>query len=266
MEPGAGYWKGWWREVRPRKTAWGCGFCGGMLAGWPERVEHVGAHFKRGVPAPWDPSLVIRGLLRQPGLRDAWRALLRDEGLTGDDHGDDAAATAGLRWDDSDATTALQARLETGASCDADMLALEARKLAAPSTATASTTTPSSLRFINHFDFSPPSTPSTATHDVWHDYDDAITPYYGECEDPAAAQAALQAFSPIGHMGMPALRYEHEGMLFGAAGGGGGGGGGGGVVGGGVVMVPQGAVRKVKGLRGDEDDDEDGDMWGTGVC
>jgi hypothetical protein len=198
LETNSSHWKSWNREIRPRKVAWGCGFCGGVVSEWQERVEHVGDHFKRGVGGlEWDQSLVIRGLLKQAGVEEAWTALLREEGESGE----------GLRWDVSEPTAGLQLLLENSAAYDPDILALEARKLATklvPATptqtplslccttsttiATARTAAPSpapSLRFIDNFGFSPPSTPSTS-FDAFHDADDILT-YYGEYEDCTAA-------------------------------------------------------------------------------
>ncbi|KAM7193996.1 hypothetical protein V8F33_007502 [Rhypophila sp. PSN 637] len=75
--------------VRPsaQRGAWGCGFCASYSQSLPEYLDHVGGHYdERRVLYEWQHSSVIKGLLRQPDLEDAWRALLLEKGhVAGDD-------------------------------------------------------------------------------------------------------------------------------------------------------------------------------------
>ncbi|KAH9219102.1 hypothetical protein DL95DRAFT_457569 [Leptodontidium sp. 2 PMI_412] len=58
-------------------SAWGCGFCVAVLLTWDERVDHVGNHFEAGWKRlDWDFSTVVRSLLLQPRVCDAWQSLL----------------------------------------------------------------------------------------------------------------------------------------------------------------------------------------------
>ncbi|KAH7327290.1 hypothetical protein BKA65DRAFT_360383, partial [Rhexocercosporidium sp. MPI-PUGE-AT-0058] len=58
-------------------SAWGCGFCITVLMTWDERVDHIGGHFEAGCKRrEWDFSTVVRSLLLQPGICDAWLSLL----------------------------------------------------------------------------------------------------------------------------------------------------------------------------------------------
>lgn len=67
------------KEVDPRRrrTAWGCGFCGGLLEDWEKRCDHISQHYDEGMKRhEWDHSKVIIGLLRQEGIDEAWQNLL----------------------------------------------------------------------------------------------------------------------------------------------------------------------------------------------
>ncbi|KAF1817414.1 hypothetical protein P152DRAFT_18446 [Eremomyces bilateralis CBS 781.70] len=60
-----------------KRTAWGCGFCAAIHYAWEERCKHVATHFDKGESKDdWKHSNVIYGLLHQPDLLEAWRALL----------------------------------------------------------------------------------------------------------------------------------------------------------------------------------------------
>ncbi|KAM7188267.1 hypothetical protein V8F20_010644, partial [Naviculisporaceae sp. PSN 640] len=70
--------------VRPsaQRSAWGCGFCAEYSLSLPEYLDHVGRHYDEGRGLnDWRHSSVIRGLLRQPGLENAWRALVAKKAL-----------------------------------------------------------------------------------------------------------------------------------------------------------------------------------------
>ncbi|KAK4217487.1 hypothetical protein QBC37DRAFT_260462, partial [Rhypophila decipiens] len=75
--------------VRPsaQRGAWGCGFCASYAQSLPEYLDHVGGHYDEGrVLYEWQHSSVIKGLLRQPDIEDAWRALLSERGhVAGED-------------------------------------------------------------------------------------------------------------------------------------------------------------------------------------
>lgn len=65
--------------VRPsaQRSAWGCGLCAEYSLSLPEYLDHVGRHYDEGRGLnEWRHSSVIRGLLRQPGLESAWKALV----------------------------------------------------------------------------------------------------------------------------------------------------------------------------------------------
>ncbi|KAL8345949.1 hypothetical protein RB598_000054 [Gaeumannomyces tritici] len=59
-----------------RKRAWGCGFCAAFLPSLERYFDHVAVHYESGkTKAHWDHALVIYGLLHQPVVYDAWKAL-----------------------------------------------------------------------------------------------------------------------------------------------------------------------------------------------
>ncbi|KAI9774249.1 MAG: hypothetical protein M1839_001751 [Geoglossum umbratile] len=190
--PRSTHWKTWNRPTATRKSGWGCGFCGAFLRSWAERVDHVGEHFKRGGVGfgEWDVGRVVAGLVGGvAGVRERWAALMKGE------------VEEGWAWDGRDTrVAALREKLENASSHDLDALALEARNLATlaltPNTnfLTTPTTTsstsglsPNSLRFINPFDFSPPSTPNTPYDgSSYHDLDDVLTYYKNNPYDATA--------------------------------------------------------------------------------
>ena len=60
-----------------KRSAWGCGFCAMYLPSRPDFLDHVGGHYDEGRSiTEWRHSFVIKGLLHQPGVEDAWRALI----------------------------------------------------------------------------------------------------------------------------------------------------------------------------------------------
>lgn len=76
-----------------QRSAWGCGFCAEYTLSLPEYLDHVGRHYEEGRSLnEWRHSSVIKGLLRQPGLAPAWRALIsKRESVSG--------ADATFHWD-----------------------------------------------------------------------------------------------------------------------------------------------------------------------
>ncbi|KAG4439026.1 hypothetical protein IFR05_005490 [Cadophora sp. M221] len=74
-------------------SAWGCGFCVAVLMTWDERVDHIGNHFETGWKRlDWDFSTVVKSLLLQPGVCDAWESLLLQM------HGQSAANWPLFEW------------------------------------------------------------------------------------------------------------------------------------------------------------------------
>jgi len=63
-------------------SSWGCGFCIALLTTWDDRANHIALHFEAGKKkSDWDFSRVIKGLLRQPKVLEAWESLvLRNHG------------------------------------------------------------------------------------------------------------------------------------------------------------------------------------------
>ena len=77
----------------PRKTAWGCGFCGEMWKDWKGRCEHVASHFAAGkTKNDWDFSNVIVGLLKQKWIATAWEALIAER------HGTNIESRPSFQW------------------------------------------------------------------------------------------------------------------------------------------------------------------------
>ena len=61
-------------EVTVNKQAWSCGFCVIALANFEQRLSHIALHFENGQTMDeWDITKVIRGLLHQPGVIEAWK-------------------------------------------------------------------------------------------------------------------------------------------------------------------------------------------------
>jgi hypothetical protein len=101
----------------PRKTAWGCGFCGKVWRDWKERCDHVAAHFASGkTKEEWDFSKVISGLLKQDWIIAAWERLIVQR------HGDDSQMWPNFRWNStSDGCLELLQDLEHGHCDQADI-------------------------------------------------------------------------------------------------------------------------------------------------
>lgn len=68
------------------KQVFACGFqsCENLFSSWAEWFDHITAHMRDGKkPSDWSYTVVIRNLLRQPNLRDAWeQMMLRSYGTT----------------------------------------------------------------------------------------------------------------------------------------------------------------------------------------
>lgn len=97
----------------PRKAAWGCGFCGGTLTSWTDRLDHVATHFASGsTKEEWDSSKVILGLLKQDWIMTAWENLIVLK------HGNDCENWPDFKWvSTSDRCLELLQDLQHG-SCD----------------------------------------------------------------------------------------------------------------------------------------------------
>ena len=67
-----------WR-CQSSKNAWSCGFCTQLSPSLQEHLRHVGTeHFEKGQSIKdWNYSIVIRGLLLQPRIKEAWQQILR---------------------------------------------------------------------------------------------------------------------------------------------------------------------------------------------
>ena len=70
-----------WRH-KSSKNAWSCGFCVHLSGSLQDHLRHVGTvHFEKGQNIKdWDYSNVIRGLLLQPSINEAWIHLLESLG------------------------------------------------------------------------------------------------------------------------------------------------------------------------------------------
>lgn len=66
-----------WR-CKSSKCAWSCGFCVHLSTSHQEHLKHIGtAHFETGQSVKdWEYSNIIRGLLLQSGINEAWLNLL----------------------------------------------------------------------------------------------------------------------------------------------------------------------------------------------
>lgn len=99
----------------PSKRSWGCGFdnCEGVFDTWEGRCDHVASHFETMAqeeedlpqPSEWKYSNVIRNLLRQPDVKDAFRSCMTQT------HGEDISYWPRMRWQAS-STTELKRRLD----------------------------------------------------------------------------------------------------------------------------------------------------------
>lgn len=66
------------QPVSTGARGYGCGVCARYLSSEDAYIEHVGAHWEAGkTPSDWYYSRVIYGLLRRPGVDEAWNQLLR---------------------------------------------------------------------------------------------------------------------------------------------------------------------------------------------
>lgn len=62
------------------RGAWGCGFCGDFVQSRPHYLDHVGKHCEEGMQrVHWQHSSVIRGLLKQPKIVEAWNRLVSNQ-------------------------------------------------------------------------------------------------------------------------------------------------------------------------------------------
>lgn len=67
-----------WR-CRSSKKAWSCGFCVQLFTSLQHRLKHIGTeHFEKGsCMNDWDLTNVVKGLLLQPEIQEAWQNLLK---------------------------------------------------------------------------------------------------------------------------------------------------------------------------------------------
>jgi hypothetical protein len=64
----------------PIRSAWGCGFCAAPFRSRTDFLEHIGNHYEEGKgPSEWQHTRVIEGLLAQPKVAPAWKALVSSE-------------------------------------------------------------------------------------------------------------------------------------------------------------------------------------------
>ncbi|KAK4652835.1 hypothetical protein QC762_512940 [Podospora pseudocomata] len=64
----------------PLRAAWGCGFCAALFRSRTDYLDHVGNHYDEGSErVQWQHSLVIKALLQQPKVEEAWVALVAEE-------------------------------------------------------------------------------------------------------------------------------------------------------------------------------------------
>ncbi|KAK0721287.1 hypothetical protein B0T21DRAFT_351254 [Apiosordaria backusii] len=79
----------------PLRAAWGCGFCADLFRSRTDYLDHVGSHYDQGLErVQWQHSLVIKALLQQPKIEEAWTALVaKEENAEG--------ATLRFMWDPS---------------------------------------------------------------------------------------------------------------------------------------------------------------------
>ena len=110
-----------WRYT-PNKNAFSCGFCVKLFASLTDRLNHIDhEHWSHGeVMDQWSLTNVIRGLLLQPKVTNAWQHLLASH---------PTLLECNFSWELPTAE-GLQLRLETGEECGQD-LALAAFQLRA---------------------------------------------------------------------------------------------------------------------------------------
>jgi hypothetical protein len=99
----------------PSKRSWGCGFdkCKGVFDSWDLRCAHVSSHFEglaqhddtSSQPSQWKYANMIRNLLRQPDVQDAYRRVMTKC------HGNDKIFWPKMNWDPS-SSEELKRRLE----------------------------------------------------------------------------------------------------------------------------------------------------------
>ncbi|KAK0610070.1 hypothetical protein B0T17DRAFT_125858 [Bombardia bombarda] len=66
-------------EAAALGNAWGCGFCAALVQSRIGYLEHVDKHYDNGREwDQWQHSSVIKGLLCQPGLQEAWSSLVKE--------------------------------------------------------------------------------------------------------------------------------------------------------------------------------------------
>jgi hypothetical protein len=99
----------------PSKRSWGCGFdkCKGVFDSWDMRCAHVSGHFESlaqhddtsSQPSQWKYTNMIRNLLRQPDVKDAYKRVMSKC------HGDDKVFWPKMKWEAS-SSEELKRRLE----------------------------------------------------------------------------------------------------------------------------------------------------------
>ncbi len=69
----------WWRPHI--KQAWSCGFCVALFPSITERLQHIKLqHFDLGQTLhEWNPNNIIKGLLQQPMIKEAWLTRIDDK-------------------------------------------------------------------------------------------------------------------------------------------------------------------------------------------
>ena len=101
-----------WRYSRG-KVAFSCGFCIDLFFTITDRLSHIdNEHYKKGQHmSAWDMSKVIKGLLLQPGVNEAWSKLVAQ---------DPSFVESSFSWDKVVAQ-GLQLRLEMGEETSEDL-------------------------------------------------------------------------------------------------------------------------------------------------
>ena len=95
----------WWKPSP--KRGWSCGFCVALFESITSRLQHIQLkHYDKGQRlSEWNPNNIIKGLLQQPMINEAWHAILDNK---------DAYTRQNPRWALDDIPD-LQRRLELGA-------------------------------------------------------------------------------------------------------------------------------------------------------
>ena len=101
-----------WRYT-PNKNAFSCGFCVKLFPSLTDRLNHIDhEHWSRGqAMSEWSLTNVIRGLLLQPNVSNAWQSLLTSH---------PTVLESGFSWELPTAE-GLQLRLETGEESGRDL-------------------------------------------------------------------------------------------------------------------------------------------------